>query len=310
MVPRLILDCDPGDDDALAILVASRFADILTITTVAGNADVEDTTRNALRVAEVLGLDVAIHAGCALPMNGSEKVRPSGIHGARGFGGDPHPEPARRASAGHAVDVLTELLRTRDDVTLVATGPLTNVAMAFEQAPDIVPRIRNLIIMGGTIDVGNRTPVAEANVWTDPEAAAIVFDAPVKKTMIGLHITRKVFFEPTDLDVLARTAGPVATFYRNLLRHTLDAYERTTGEPRRPLHDPCAVLAVTHPHLFKFERHQVHVELEGRWTRGMTVIDRRKTLGASAGGDVDVAMDVDADACRRTILDAITGKRR
>lgn len=310
MVPRLILDCDPGDDDALAILVASRFADIQAITTVAGNAAVEDTTRNALRVVEVLGLDVAVHAGCARPMNGSEVERPSTIHGAHGFGGGPYPEPTRRASASHAVDALTQLLRTLDDVTLVATGPLTNVATAFERAPDIVARIRDLVIMGGTIDVGNRSPVAEANVWTDPEAAAIVFDAPVKKTMIGLHITRRVVFEPTDRAVLAQTADPVAAFYANLLRHTLKAYERTTGQPRRPLHDPCAVLAVTHPHLFTFERHRVRVELDGRWTRGMTVIDRRTAAGTPAGGDVDVAMDVDAEACRRTILDAIRAERR
>lgn len=310
MVSRLILDCDPGDDDALAILVASRFADILAITTVAGNAAVEDTTRNALRVVEVLGLDVAVHAGCGTPMNGSEVERPSAIHGAHGFGGGPYPEPARRVNAGHAVDALTELLRTRDDVTIVATGPLTNLATAFERAPDIVPRIRDLVIMGGTIDVGNRSPVAEANVWTDPEAAAMVFDAPVKKTMIGLHITRRVVFEPTDLTVLERAGGPVAAFYANLLRHTLEAYERTTGQPRRPLHDPCAVLAVTHPHLFTFERRRVRVELDGRWTRGMTVIDRRQTIGATAQGDVDVAMDVDADACRRTILGAIASQGR
>lgn len=305
MKPKVILDCDPGDDDALAIFVASRFADVVAITTVAGNAAVEDTTRNALRTVELLGLKVPVYKGCGAPLSGTPVERPRGLHGASGFGDRPQPEPALHPAAMHAVDAILDIIRQDANVTIVATGPLTNLATAFRRAPDLAERLRRLVIMGGSVDIGNRSPVAEANIWADPEAAAVVMESAVPKTLIGLHVTRQVVVEPENVAVIRHLPGPIPAFYGHLLQQTLDAYERLTGLAARPLHDPCAVLALTHPHLFGFEQYPVKVELEGRYTRGMTVIDRRPSKREPDPGYVQVAMRVDASSCRQLVLDAL-----
>jgi len=305
MAPDLVLDCDPGDDDALAILVAHRHARLRAVTTVAGNAPVADTTRNALHVLETLGIDVPVFAGADRPRAGTAPERPRGVHGAHGLGDAPVPEPARRAEPEPAADALAELLRAHEGLTLVATGPLTNVAELLTRWPELVARIGHLYVMGGGIGAGNRSAVAETNVWSDPEAAAVVFDAPVPTTLVGLHVTRRVTFGLDDVEQLERAPGHVPSFYAGLLRRTVAAYAHTTGAAQRPLHDPCAVLAATHPRLFRTERLDVHVELNGHWTRGMTVVDLRP--GAPAPGDaaVDVAMDVDAAGVRRLVFDAL-----
>jgi inosine-uridine nucleoside N-ribohydrolase len=305
MAPDLVLDCDPGDDDALAILMAHRYGRLRAVTTVAGNAPVADTTRNALHVLETLGIDVPVFAGAPAPLAGGAPERPRGVHGTHGLGDAPVPEPARRARPEHAADALAELIRTQAGLTLVATGPLTNVAEVFTRWPELVAGLGRLVVMGGAVGPGNRSAVAEANVWSDPEAAAVVFDAPVPTTLVGLHVTRRVTFGLDDVDALARTPGAAPAFYAPLLRRTIAAYARATGAAQRPLHDPCAVLAATHPRLFRTERRDVRVELNGRWTRGMTVVDLRP--GAPAPGDaaVDVAMDVDAAGVRRLVFDAL-----
>ena len=175
--PSIILDCDPGVDDTLAILTAARYGDLLGITTVNGNVSVDHTTRNALAVAQIAELDVPVHRGAdrplVAPVHGATRV-----HGATGFGKVAHPELHRSETSDDAVGYLLDMSRSRDDIDLIAVGPLTNVALAIRHDPGFVSRLRSLTIMGGAANgLGNVTAVAEFNIWADPESAAIVFDA-------------------------------------------------------------------------------------------------------------------------------------
>ena len=269
MSTTIILDCDPGIDDALAIAFAAGHPgiELAGITSVAGNVSLARTTRNALDVADFVGVgDVPVTAGCAGPL-----LRPAldarDVHGATGLGGAVLPESARGPVAGHASDFIIETIAAAPGkITLVATGPLTNVAMALRKEPRIASWVRQFVIMGGSAGRGNVTPAAEFNMWADPEAAAIAFSAGWTVQMIGLDVTHQALVtEP----VRARLAS-LGALGSVLLLPTLAEYN-TLPEP--PVHDVCAVVSVAAPDIFGFTEASVAVETTGRLTSGMTVTD-------------------------------------
>ncbi|WP_327169323.1 nucleoside hydrolase [Streptomyces subrutilus] len=290
----IVIDCDPGHDDALAIMLAAAdpAVDLLAITTVAGNQTLEKTTLNARRVCGIAGItDVPVAAGCARPL-----LQPPGVaadvHGASGLDGPRFAEPTVDVVPEHAVDLLHRILRDHPEpVTLVPTAPLTNIALLLTRHPESAARIREIVLMGGSTDRGNRTPAAEFNIHADPEAADIVFGSGVPVTMCGLNVTHQALATP---DVLARFTGlgtQLGDVCAELLAFYGSAYHRLWGMPHPPLHDPVAVARVIDPDLVRCVDANVAVELHGRYTRGATVVDLHGYLDRPVNARVAVALD-------------------
>jgi purine nucleosidase len=274
MAATIVLDCDPGIDDALAIAFAHEHPGLILngLTTVAGNVGLAKTTRNALAVSEFVGSkDTPVTPGCPAPL-----VRPAldarQVHGESGLGGAKLPEPVREPRDGHAADYIIDTVRAAPgEITLVATGPLTNIALAVRKEPRLTGWVKDFVIMGGSSGRGNVTPAAEYNIWADPEAAAAVFSAGWTVTMVGLDVTLKTGATPA---ILARM-GELGALGRELLLPALNQY-RSASEPGGPaVHDVCAVVYVARPDLFGLESARVDVETAGRLTSGMTVTDFR-----------------------------------
>jgi len=294
---KIIIDTDPGQDDAVAILLAlasSEEVEVLAITTVAGNVPLPLTSKNARIVCELAGWpDVRVFAGCAAPL-ARPLVTAEHVHGKTGLDGPTLPEPKMPLQPGHAVEFIIETLRREPEgsVTLCALGPLTNIATAFLRAPDIIGRVREIIAMGGAyFAVGNITPTAEFNIYVDPEAADIVLKSGAPLTLLPLDVTHKA------LVTRARNAGfralgsPVGLAVAQMT----DFFERFDkqkyGADGAPLHDPCVIARLIRPELFSGRRVNVVVETEGRYTLGMTVADWWGVSGRPANamfiGDVD-----------------------
>ncbi len=301
--PKIILDCDPGHDDAVAILLAAQHCEVLAITTVSGNAPLALTTQNALLMCELAGLEIPVHSGADRPLLVPAAHAPR-AHGATGLDGPPRPEVHRSETSNDAVGCIIETVRSHDDVWLVPVGPLTNIALAFRQAPDIVERVAGISLMGGAVGPGNVTPTAEFNIWADPHAAQIVFaaGAPLVR-MAGLNLTHQLCVGPTETAALQAHGGTVPTFVAGLFEFYLAGYRERAGLEAAPMHDPCAVLAVTRPDLFTFGVRHVDVETEGSLTRGMTVVDERP--GTDASPNCEVAYSLNADAALALIVDAV-----
>lgn len=296
MTHKIILDCDPGHDDAIAILLAGRHPDIelVAITTVAGNQSVEKTTRNALKVCSLANIrNVPVAMGMDRPM-----VRPAkparDIHGESGMDGPHIPEPDIELDARHAVDLLIELLLDSDgDITLVPTGPLTNIATAIRREPAIVPKIAAISLMGGAIGLGNVTPAAEFNIHTDPEAADIVFRCGRPITMVPLEVTHQALATSDVTGRLRAARRPVASFAADLLVFFADRYRTVFGFPAAPVHDPCAVAAVIDPTILRAHAMHVAIETTGDWTAGRTVCDVYGKLGKQPNARVGYALEVE-----------------
>ena len=305
--PKIILDCDPGHDDAVAILLAVRQCEVLAITTVSGNAPLEMTTANALLMCQLAGLDIPVHAGADRPLLVPAAHAPR-AHGATGLDGPPRPDVHLAAASDDAVGCIIETVRAHDDVWLVPVGPLTNIALAVRQAPDIVGRVAGISLMGGSVGPGNVTPTAEFNVWADPHAAQIVFAAGVPLVrMAGLNLTHQLCVGQNEIIALREQGGIVPEFVAGLFDFYLAGYRERAGLDAAPMHDPCAVLAVTHPELFAFGTRHVDVETAGVLTRGMTVADERP--GTDATPNCEVAYSIDAEPALELIVDAIRGYR-
>jgi inosine-uridine nucleoside N-ribohydrolase len=271
--PAIVLDCDPGHDDAVAIVAASKYADLIALTTVCGNSSLDNTTRNALTILEVAGIDVDVHRGAAAPLV-AEFHDARHIHGESGFGGVT-PTTTRRPASEDASGYLLDVTRQRDDIELVAVGPLTNVALAIRRDPGFVRRLAGLTIMGGGAGMGNVTASAEFNIWCDPEAAAVVFESGANVRMVPLNLTTKVLIDAGHIAQMRAAATPTGTFLADLLDF-YTARQREHGSDRGgAVHDACAVLSVTHPHLFDLVARRVDIELTGTHSRGMTVVDER-----------------------------------
>ena len=286
---RVILDCDPGIDDAWAIAFGCGHPglDLAGLTTVAGNVGLDKTTANALAVLEFLGHpELPVAAGSPAPL-----LRPfhdaRHVHGDSGLGAARLPVARGRAAAAHAVDFLIgEISAAPGAVTLIATGPLTNIALAVRRYPPLVQQVADFVIMGGSAGRGNTTPAAEFNIWADPEAAAIVFGAGWQVTMVGLDVTLQAL---TSAAVEERMRGQ-GGLGGELLLPGLSEY-RSAARPGQPVHDVCALALVAAPGLFGCEPARVEVETVGRWTSGMTVTDFGAT-GADCNAQVAMSVDV------------------
>ncbi len=306
--PAIILDCDPGHDDAIAIMLAAQFTRLVGITTVSGNAPLELTTRNALIVTQLLGIETPVHQGAAHPL-AAPALHAAIVHGESGLEGPVLPPLVRKPASRDAVAFICDTTRHETDIWLVAIGPLTNIAHAVEKDPDLVNRIAGISIMGGSTHVGNVSPVAEFNVWADPEAADVVFRSGATIRMCGLNLTHQLM---TDDAIVARlrdrsdavAGGVVAQFVAALLDYLHGRMAELRGERRAALHDPCAVLAVTHPQIFSFGDRHVQVELDGELTRGMTVVDERSAKDAPAP-NVEVAYEIDPAVAMELVLSSI-----
>ena len=304
--PAALLDVDPGHDDAIAIAFAGRWTNLLGITTVAGNVALPLTTRNALVMRRVLGLSVPIHAGADRPLAGELRTAEA-IHGQSGLDGPPHPADVGDVDSRDAVRFLIDTVRAHPEpVWLIATGPLTNVAKAFLAAPDLPGRLAGVSLMGGSLGRGNVTAAAEFNVFVDPEAADVVFRSGARIVMAGLHLTHQWPIGPRQVARLRTLEGHAAHFCADLLAHYGAAYARAyDGLAEGPLHDPLAVLAVTHPDLFARQARHVVVEVDGTHTRGMTLADLRPGRGRPQP-NVEVLESVDPDAATALLIEAFT----
>ncbi|MEY3744709.1 MAG: hypothetical protein RLZ48_387 [Actinomycetota bacterium] len=300
----MILDCDPGHDDAVALVVASRFADLVGVTTVAGNAPLAHTTRNARIVLDLVGSDVPLHSGAQRPLVAPPR-HAQNVHGENGLAGAVLPEPSRPADSQDAVGFLIDMCRSTEGLWLVPIGPLTNIALALRAAPDIADRIAGISLMGGGT-FGNRTPAAEFNIWADPEAAAIVFAYGGKLVMSGLDVCHQLQATPERVDSMRRIPGTLGPLYADLFAYFLPTIEKFMPDLRgAPMFDVCAVLSVTHPALFEGSDEHVVVETAGEHTAGMTLIDIRPRLGRP-DPNCRVQWKIDHEASFALIVEALT----
>jgi purine nucleosidase len=295
---RIIIDTDPGQDDAVAILLAlaSPEIEVLGITCVAGNVPLPLTLRNARIVCELAGRrDVPVFAGCDRPLAGP-LVTAEHVHGKTGLDGADLPEPVMPVQAAHAVEFLIDTLRREPPgaVTLVPIGPLTTIATALARAPDIAPRIGRIVLMGGAcFEGGNITPAAEFNIFVDPEAAAAVFAAGVPLTVVPLDVTHRALTSAAWLAAMRGLGTPVGRAVAGWCSF-FERFDREKyGSLGAPLHDPCAIAWLLAPGLFTGREINVEIELAGRFTRGMTVADWWRVSGRPRNafflGGVDAA---------------------
>jgi len=274
---NIIMDCDPGHDDAIALILAASEVSHLhieAITTVAGNVEVEKNTLNALRVLEVIDSnEIPVFQGAEGPLVKKREIAEE-IHGDTGLDGPELPEiPNKEPSEGHAVDfIIEQLLNTEKEITLVATGPLTNIALAMIKEPKIIPRIKEIVLMGGGT-FGNWTPAAEFNIYVDPEAAKKVFNSNVPITMFGLDVTHQAIATDEIIDNLSNINNKVSRFVVELLQYFSQTNKDLFDLEGGPIHDACTVMYLMDPTVFVFNRLRVDIETKGEFSNGMTVVD-------------------------------------
>ncbi|MDO5681796.1 MAG: nucleoside hydrolase [Propionibacteriaceae bacterium] len=303
MTHTILLDCDPGVDDAVALMLAAGHPDIelAGITTVAGNRPLDEVTENARRLARFLGVTAPVAAGCARPLVRTPTW--STVHGDSGLGGVEVPAEPVALDPRHGVDVIIETLLSRPvgTVTLVPIGPLTNIAMAVRKEPGITERVREVVLMGGGYHAGNRTAVAEFNILTDPEAASIVFGEPWPLTMVGLDLTWQALATPEVLARLSAVGTESARLAVAMIAPYGEAY-RAHRFTAAPLHDPCAVAYVIDPTLITTRKAPITVELTGTATLGMTVADFRDPDPQCT---TQVAVELDIERFWDLVVDAL-----
>lgn len=280
MAPRkIIIDTDPGQDDAVAILLAlasPEEIDVLGVTAVAGNVPLELTAKNARIVCELAGrTDVPVYAGCDRPLN-RPLVTAEHVHGKTGLDGPVLPDPQMPLAEGHAVDFIIDTLRAHEPgtVTLCPLGPLTNIASAFQKAPDIIDRVQEIVLMGGAyFEVGNITPTAEFNIYVDPEAAEIVFKSGIHIVVMPLDVTHDALVTKHRNDTFRALNSKVG----HAVAEMTDFFERFDkekyGSEGAPLHDPCVTAYLIRPELFSGRHINVQIETQSELTMGMTVAD-------------------------------------
>ncbi|NCF73702.1 MAG: nucleoside hydrolase [Gammaproteobacteria bacterium] len=300
MPPRsIIIDCDPGQDDAVALFLAISSPDelhILGITTVAGNVPLDATERNARMMCDIAKRDdISVFAGCDKPMQ-RDLVTAEYIHGNTGIDGIDVFDPKTPLQQDHAVDFIIDTLLARDKgtVTLIPTGPLTNIATAIERNPDILEHVEEIVIMGGAMrEGGNRTPSAEFNILVDPHAADIVFNCGRPITLLGLDVTHQVLSTKERVDRIGALNNSVADATVGMLSffHRYDTNKYSSQGT--PLHDPCTIAYLLRPELFKTRKCNVSVETESELTLGHTAVDFWHVTGKPR--NVNWAYDVDAD---------------
>lgn len=279
---KIILDCDPGHDDAIAILLAAGnpSIDLLGITTVSGNHNVENTTRNALSVCTAYGIRVPVAKGSPGPLV-SDQVLAIEIHGETGLDGPVLPPASFDLDPRHAVDFIIDTVMAHEpkSVTLVPVGPYTNIALAARKEPRIVERVKKVVAMGGAYTRGNITPAAEFNVYADAEAADVVFRAGWDVTMVGLDLTHQALATPELQDRVRAVGGPIAQFVLDIWEFIDTTHGGLLQIPYPAVHDACCVAALIDSSVFTTEKADIRVEVAGRWTKGMTVCNFEKMGG-------------------------------
>lgn len=279
MARKIIIDTDPGQDDAVAILLAlasPEDLEVLAITAVAGNVPLPLTAVNSLKMVELAGRrEVPVYAGCDRPME-RPLITAEYVHGKTGLDGADLPDPVTALAAGHAVDRIIELVMSHEPgtLTLCPLGPLTNIGSALARAPEIAPRLREIVLMGGGFfEGGNTTPTAEFNIYVDPQAADLVFRCGVPLTVMSLDVTHRALMLPRHLDRFGRMGTPLGNAVYGLLtfyeRYDVEKYGMEGG----PLHDPCVIAYLLRPELFGGRQINVEVEVQSELTMGMTVAD-------------------------------------
>ncbi len=282
MKRKVIFDCDPGLDDALALMLAlsSDTLDILAITTIAGNSTIENTTQNALNLLEFFGRSsIPVAKGSSNPILGRFNSG-AHVHGSSGIGGVdlPHAQASYDHRRAHEL-IVEKIMCCEEKVTIIATGPLTNIGMAISLYPEIIDKIEMISLMGGSVNVGNVSAVSEANCKNDPEAAHIVFNSGIKIAMFGLNVTYQTYITPEEMNEIRAIGGKYAHAAADFLKFHFNSYKTLPYFKGDPSHDSCAVAYLLKPDLFEMEELNVVIDLSGEYSRGQTIVDLHKVTG-------------------------------
>ncbi len=303
----ILLDCDPGHDDAVALLLAvgSPRIDLRAITTTFGNCSVDDATRNALRVLALVGAtDVPVARGAAGPLSGELELG-NYVHGASGLDGPELPEPQASPVNRTAIQLIGQVLdESCDPVTIVATGPITNVGRLLRDQPEVVSRIKEVVFMGGSTERGNHTPAAEFNTYADPEALDIVLRSGVTVRMVGLNLTHQALATREVVERMQAMDHQVGRVCAGWMGFFGSSYSRIWEFDAPPVHDPCTIAALIEPDLIRWRDAFVAVELDGTWTRGATVVDLYHRY-AEQPPNAQVAIDLDAEQYWDLVLSCV-----
>ncbi len=292
---KMILDCDPGHDDAIAMMLAfaSPELEVLGVTVSYGNVGLENTLRNALKIRELCGSDVPVFAGVPQPLV-STRISAEFVHGRSGLDGPVLPEPIRGAESTRAIDfIIDSILAHPREITLCPIGPMTNLAMAMRLEPKIVPLIKQIVLMGGSTGLGNWSPAAEFNILCDPHAAKILFESGVPITMFGLNVTHQALALPQHIAAIRGNGNKTSVVAAELLEFFKLSYQKRYGYAGPALHDPCVIAYLLKPDLFKLEKLNVVVDDSSGASFGRTVVDVYHVLDKPA--NANVALEVDAD---------------
>ncbi len=292
---KIILDCDPGHDDAVAIMLAARepSLELLGVSVVAGNQTLENTQRNARNVLQWLGADIPVYAGCDRPMV-RDKVIAADIHGSTGLDGPVFPPLTKKLEPEHAVQFLIRtLLESEGDITVVTTGPMTNLAMAMRLEPKITEKIRRIVLMGGSFTNGNVTPAAEFNILADAEAASVCFRSGRPITMVGLDVTRKALCYPEIVERMGRIGNRASNLFVALMGHFCKTQKQIFGWEGGPLHDPVTIAYLIDPEVLVTKPMNVQIDIRSTQSYGRTNCDyygyQKLPPTAEVAVDIDVA---------------------
>lgn len=293
---KIIMDCDPGHDDAIAIMLAGRNPgiELLGITVVAGNQTIENTTRNALNICQYLDLDVPVYQGCGKPMIRQNQVIAEDIHGETGLDGPVFEPLTKTVEKKHAVTYIVDtLMESEGDITLIPTGPLTNIAMAMRMEPRIVSKIKEIILMGGCYQLGNVTPAAEFNIFADGDAAHVVFTSGRPITMVGLDVSRKALCYPAIIERMSEIDTPASKFFCDLMEFFSKSQKAVFGWDGGPLHDPITIATLIDPSVLVTREVYTEIDIRSTQSYGRTNCDYfnyfKKEPNSNIAVDIDVA---------------------
>lgn len=302
---KVWIDCDPGVDDAAALILAAKMPEIevVGISATAGNVELKYTYRNARNLAAYVGLDVPVYKGANAPLV-RKPVYAKEVHGKTGLGGEALPMSAAPEMKKPAWDALYDAaVASKGELVLIFIGPLTNLALALRKYPDLPSHVSRLILMGGSASFGNTTPAAEFNIVFDPEAAAVVFESDLHISMLGLDVTMQAALKQTDLEMFSRIGGERGRFLKDSLQVSLN-WLKTLGLEAVAMHDPCTLLFLVQPEMFKSEMAGVKVETKGALTYGKTVTDLYSDARFPVQ-NVDVVLEIDHAAFMETFADIL-----
>lgn len=292
---KIILDCDPGHDDAVAITIAgiSPTIELLGITVVSGNQSLEKTVKNALNVVQKLSLDVPVYAGCSQPMI-REKIIAADIHGESGLDGPVFEELVIKSQKEHAVNYIVEkLINSEEKITIVTTGPMTNIGMAIRLEPKILDKIEEIVLMGGAYTIGNVTPAAEFNILADADAASICFRSSIPITMIGLDVTRKALCYPEIVDRMGKIDNVASKLFVDLMAHFNKSQKEIFGWEGGPLHDPITIAYLIDPTVLTTKPMYATIDIRSIDSYGRTNCDYFNYFKKEPTADIAIDIDVE-----------------